>query len=184
MAEDEDKKDDDKEAKPAGNKKLIIILAVVFSLLTITSVALVVVFMGSDDEAPTEEVAEEGEDGKKKKKEEPKEDFEVDLKNISYFELEPIVVNFKQGNRGRFLQVKITLMVRNEKFLEAVKLHDPWIRNDLIGLFSRQSYKAVQSFEGKEKLREQALVVVRKIMKQETGHDGVEQVLFTSFIME
>ena len=60
----------------------------------------------------------------------------------------------------------------------------PAIRNNLVLLFSSQSYERVSTLEGKEALREEALGVVQEVLEQETGDPGVEAVYFTSLVMQ
>jgi flagellar FliL protein len=59
------------------------------------------------------------------------------------------------------------------------------VRNDLLLLLGNQHYETISSREGKEKLREQALEAVRKVVKNAGGKgDLVEAVYFTSFVMQ
>ena len=60
----------------------------------------------------------------------------------------------------------------------------PVIRNNLVMLFSSQTYKALMTVQGKEKLREQALREIQKVMEKETGEKVVDNVYFTSFVMQ
>jgi flagellar FliL protein len=59
------------------------------------------------------------------------------------------------------------------------------IRNDLLMLFSSQSYETISSREGKEAMRSQALKTVADIVTKEGGDASkVEQMYFTSFVMQ
>ena len=60
----------------------------------------------------------------------------------------------------------------------------PVIRNNLVLLFSKQEYEALIPLEGKEKLREQALGEIRTIVGTELADATVEDLLFTSFVMQ
>ena len=102
-----------------------------------------------------------------------------------YVALDPaFVVNFADGGKARFLQVTVEVMTRHKEVEEQVKNHMPVIRNNLVLLFSSQSYDTVSTLEGKEALREEALGVIQKIMEEETGDPGIEAVYFTSFVMQ
>ena len=79
---------------------------------------------------------------------------------------------------------KLALLSRARNLLEAIKTHTPMIRNNLIMLFSRQHYADLIAPEGKEKLRAEALAEVQKVMQKETGEPVVEEVFFTSFVMQ
>jgi flagellar FliL protein len=102
-----------------------------------------------------------------------------------YIPLDPaFVVNFAEGSKARFLQVTVEVMTRNPQVEEHIRTHMPVIRNNLVLLFSSQTYEGVSTLEGKEVLREEALTVIQKILEEETGDPGIEAVYFTSFVMQ
>lgn len=102
-----------------------------------------------------------------------------------YIPIDPaFVVNFASQGKARFLQVTVEVMTREPEVPEKIKLHMPVIRNNLMLLFSNQTYDKVSTLEGKEALREEALTVVQEILETETGDPGVEAVYFTSFVMQ
>lgn len=102
-----------------------------------------------------------------------------------YHELHPnFVVNFQNPNKARFLQVSVQVMARSGDTIDATKQHMPAIRNSLVMLFSSQDAQDLRSREGKEKLREEVLAEVRNVLEEQTGEAGVEQVYFTSFVMQ
>ncbi len=97
---------------------------------------------------------------------------------------EKFIVNYDVRGRQRFLQVEVTLMLRDNGVIPVIELHMPRVRNDLIMLLSGQVFEDLQTPEGKELLRQDALSRVQDILEQEIGKPGVEQVLFTSFVMQ
>ncbi len=102
-----------------------------------------------------------------------------------YYALQPaFVANFDVRGRQRFLQVEVTLMFRDSRLVPEIELHMPAIRNSLVMLFAGQIYEDLQTPEGKELLRQQALMAVQAVLEQEAGRVGIEQVLFTSFVMQ
>jgi flagellar protein FliL len=96
----------------------------------------------------------------------------------------PFVVNFKDEQSMRFLQVGVSLMSHDAAALAAAKEADPVIRNALVMLFSSQDYTILSDAAGKQKLQAQALDAVRKILEQRLGRPGVEALYFTSFVMQ
>jgi len=97
----------------------------------------------------------------------------------------PFVVNFESGSLVRFLQVALQVMTRDAHTAEALKQHDPVIRNDLLLLLGNQKYETISTRQGKEDLQNQALEAVRKVIKANGGQpESVESVLFTSFVMQ
>lgn len=97
----------------------------------------------------------------------------------------PFVVNFEAEQLVRFLQVTVQVMSRDPETVEIVKANDPVVRNDLLLLLGGQHYQTISTREGKEKLRDQALEAVRRVVKNANGKpERVEAVYFTSFVMQ
>jgi flagellar FliL protein len=97
----------------------------------------------------------------------------------------PFVVNFEAEQLVRFLQVTVQVMSRDPATIDLIKANDPIVRNDLLLLLGNQNYATISSREGKEKLRQQALEAVRKVVSNAGGKAGkVEAIYFTSFVMQ
>lgn len=102
-----------------------------------------------------------------------------------YFPLKPaIVVNFESRGRVRFLQASVTVMARDPFIIDGVQEHLPLIRNRLVLMFGGEIYEELQTDEGRELLRQKAREAIDEILRQEIGKTGIEQVLFTSFVMQ
>lgn len=167
---------------PRSRSKLFIIIGGVVLLLGVSGAAtLALTGVLSGDSAPAaEETGSEGKSasssaGKPGKIKAP----------LSYVPLDPpFVVNFSSDTDIRFLQVSVELGTRDLAVADSIKEHRPAIRNSLVMLFSSQDPYALNTREGKEKLRDETLSEVQKVLKQETGSPGVENVFFTSFVMQ
>ena len=131
-----------------------------------------------------------GPDGKFTIKQEPKaaadeHKAEGAGKPAQYFSFDPpLVVNFDDTQAVRFLQLQIDVMARDEKAIEAVKQNSPAIRNNLLMLMNNRDYKTLMTREGKEGLRQECLKEVQKILKKETGSTGIEDLYFSSFVVQ
>ncbi|NDY97144.1 flagellar basal body-associated FliL family protein [Wenzhouxiangella limi] len=102
-----------------------------------------------------------------------------------YYGMDPAFVNNLSGTGGRrFMQVNVQLMARDPEVIAAVERHEPVIRNDLIMLFSDQTLESVDTTEGKEALRRDSLETVREILGDNDEPDEVEELFFTSFIVQ
>lgn len=102
-----------------------------------------------------------------------------------YFAIEPaLVVNFEQASRVRYLQVKLEVMARDKAALDAVQQHMPVIRNNLNLLFSQQDPAVLATREGKETLQQQAVAEIQQVLAAQGATATVEQVYFTSFVMQ
>ncbi len=114
-----------------------------------------------------------------------------------YYEMTPnFTINFNVNGRQRYLQAAITLMYREPLLEPLLELHMPAIRNGLVMLLSAKNFDELQTNEGKEVLRTEALEIIQGQLKKEqealaaSGKSeevptaNVEQVLFTNFVMQ
>lgn len=158
---------DENAENASGGKKKIILLVVGVLVLVGASVGGTIFFLGGGEQQAAQEVVEEP------------------PKKAHYFSLDPpFVVNFPGGGRGRFLQITLDAMTYDETVVDAVRTHMPVLRNNLILLFSEQDASNLITPEGKEALRIATLDSMQKVIEKETGAKGVENVYFTSFVMQ
>ena len=109
----------------------------------------------------------------------------AEAKPAVYFAFDPpLIVNFDDGQAVRFLQLQIEVLARDPKVVDAVKLHSPVIRNNLLMLMNGRDYRTLMNREGKEALRQECLKEVQRILAKETGKPGIEDLFFTSFVVQ
>lgn len=162
---DDDKKEGQDEEKPKSKMMLIIIIVLVVLLLGGGAAAFLMMSGGEE-----EVVAESSEP--------------VQQPAI-YFDFKPpFVVNFQWKGRQRYVQISLSMMTRSESVIETLQKHMPLVRNNLVMIFGAQEFEILRTPEGKEALRQSILEELQKIMTDETGEPGVEQVLFTNFVMQ
>ncbi len=102
-----------------------------------------------------------------------------------YIELKPaFVTNYGSSGAIHFLKADVTLRVPDPLMTAAVMRHMPQIRHTLVMLLSRQQEGDIATMEGKERLRVEALAAVRGVIEAEEGKPGVEDLLFTGFILQ
>ncbi|WNF54081.1 flagellar basal body-associated protein FliL [Pseudomonas sp. SG20052] len=94
------------------------------------------------------------------------------------------VANYNVSGRQRYMQVSITLQGRNQVDLEALKVHMPVIRNNLVMLFSGQDFATLATPVGQEMLRQKATASVQEVAQKELGKVVIEQLLFTNFVLQ
>lgn len=177
MADEDENSEAAAAPKGGGKKKLIILGSILLTLIILSIVGTIValnMFSGAEDEMLEAELVEE-----------KAPEAQQARKPAVYYPLKPpIIVNFQARGRQRFLQADITLMMRDEMVVQAIETHMPMLRNALVLLFSGQVYEDLQTAEGKERLREESLAELQRLLQQEIGKPGVEQVLFTNFVMQ
>jgi len=174
----------------AGNKKLIIIIAAAAALL-IGGAAVAYFMLAGDSDKDSDPVADseitEVTDGKISSDDgKPVEAVPEPEKGDAIYigVAEPFLVNIKSGKRTRMMQIKIQFMVRSKEAEDAVKLHMPLIRNNLLDFFSSADAKEVATREGRSALKDGALKIAQQVVKEQAGFDAVEMILFTGFVIQ
>jgi flagellar FliL protein len=183
---DEEEKTESEEKPKSSKKKLIIfiVLAIVLIGVSVGGTLMAIKFLSPETEP--EVVQELDEDGNPIEEVVEEEVVEEEIKGPAiYFPLRPaLIVNYDVRGRQRFLKAEISIMTRDEEVITAAEIHMPMIRNNLILLFSGQTYDELQTDEGRELLKQDSLTELQKIMEQEIGKPGVEKLLFTNFVMQ
>ena len=82
------------------------------------------------------------------------------------------------------MQVTLQVAARDALVIDRVKEHTPAIRNGLVMLYSSQDPIVLNTRAGKEALLQQSLEEINKVLKEQSGSAGVENVFFTSFVMQ
>ena len=163
------------------NKMMLIIIIVVVVLLVGGGAAFFL--MGSsDDSMPqegTEQMMDEGSGGAANN------DIGVKAGTALYIAMpRPFVFNVPGSSRDRLVEIKVQLMVRGTDNEEKVKMHIPLVEGALLGVFSTANADDLITEAGKIAIRDNALKEVQKKMQEVSGKQMVEQVLFTSFVMQ
>lgn len=193
---DKDKEEEGEGKTPKKKGKLLKIIVIVVSVLVLLggTVGGTMYFTGafthdegnaaaeSTDTADT--ANNEGDAASKDKK--GKKGSKKKAKSVpNYYAFDPaFIVNFVENNQIRYLQITMEIMTRDETVIEDIKTHMPVIRNNLVLVFSNQTYDTLSTAAGKQKMRDEALAEIQQILKNETGKAGVEAVYFTSFVMQ
>lgn len=102
-----------------------------------------------------------------------------------YYEMnKPLTVNFPDNSSIQLAQISVSLLVAGEESVEAVKKHEPMIRNNLLMMLAAQNVDNLITREEKEKLRAAMLQEVTTVLKKMTGKSQVKELFFTSFVMQ
>ena len=102
-----------------------------------------------------------------------------------YYELHPdFVVLFRDAKTAHYIKASVQVMTRSEEIIEAIKLHNPVIRNAVIMILSAQDSEHLSTREGMEELRAGILTGIQKVLTEQTGNPGIEDVYFSNFIMQ
>lgn len=145
------------------------LFAVVILLLVGSLVAPVISAQDEVEEAP----AEAGEEGEASG-------------SAIYLPIKPaFVVNYGGPGKLRYIKAEVAVRVDSSAAANAIRHHLPYIRNNLVMLFASQTDASVDSQAGKEALRQDALMEIRKIVLEEDGLEaGVIDVFFNTLIVQ
>lgn len=102
----------------------------------------------------------------------------------AYVNLVPALVgNYGAGAKLKYYKADIALRVKAENVTRA-QYHEPLIRDTLIQLFAQQTDEDMGSNEGKEAMRQAALLQVQNALKEEEGEILVDDLLFNNLIVQ
>ncbi|WP_353406210.1 flagellar basal body-associated FliL family protein [Pseudoteredinibacter isoporae] len=103
-----------------------------------------------------------------------------------YVPLQPaFVLNYGGQGRLKYLRAEISVRVDSIHVANSIRHHLPYIRNNLVMLFSRQTEEAINSLDGREAMRKKALAEVRRILlNEDKTKKGVEDLFFTNFVVQ
>lgn len=105
---------------------------------------------------------------------------------LNYIELQSFVTNFGEVQTGplRFMKADVTLHLADGGSRIDVEKHKAHIRNDLIFLFKQQKEPDLATVEAQTLLAQKALRAVQQVLVDETGHPQVDDLFFTSLVIQ
>lgn len=104
-----------------------------------------------------------------------------------YYQIEePFILNFQTQSQQKvqYLQIKVALMSHDTAAISNAESNLPMIQDALRTLFSQQSYDTVSSLDGRQQLQQQALTQINALLEKETSKGQLDQLYFTSFILQ
>lgn len=104
-----------------------------------------------------------------------------------YYDLKPsFVANFgdEDTKRLKFIKADVSVRAFSGEAIQAVMDHDALIRHQIVMTLSIQSETTLATSEGQEALRKQILEKVKAVLKEESGKEQIDDLLFTSFVVQ
>ena len=96
----------------------------------------------------------------------------------------PFVVNYGGRGRLRYLKAELSVRVASASGANSIRHHMPYIRNQIILLFSKQSEQTLDTQEGKEMLRQEALQAIHEILEEEDGESELVDLYFNQLVLQ
>lgn len=151
--------------------KVIGILVVIMAVGL--SVGATLFFLSGTEARDASPVAAEGESG-----------ASSDSAPALYYRFEkPFITTVAQEGKSRYLQVFVALVARDATSEAALGTHSPLLRSRLLTLFGSGNFLTLQSEEGRQALKSEALILVNEVLEAE-GAPPIERVLFTNFVLQ
>jgi flagellar FliL protein len=101
-----------------------------------------------------------------------------------FLPMETFTVNLQSEGIEQFLQVGFTLELPNQEQVDLLKLYMPHVRSRLLLLLSSKKAAEILSVEGKKKLSDEIIVLLKQPFTPQGPAVNVTSVLFTSFVVQ
>lgn len=106
------------------------------------------------------------------------------LRPTTFVELDIFTVNLQPEENNQYLQVGLTVKVRETEVVQEIAKQMPTIRNHILMLLSSKKAAEIASIAGKQRLGQEIAEEIRQTMDKEEWQDDIHEVLFTSFVIQ
>ena len=103
--------------------------------------------------------------------------------DIGYYALKPSIVSNLSGG-PKYIRCDIQLMTEQAAEIPKIELHSPALRHAILMLIAGQDGKQLQTREGKEGLRKEALQAMQAQLEELTGQAIVNDLYFTAYYVK
>jgi len=103
-----------------------------------------------------------------------------------YVELKPaFVTNFGTSSKKlKYVKAEISLRVPSSQAADAIEMHKALVRHEIVMLLSAQAENVMTAPGGQETVRQAVLSAVQAVIEEETGAQQIDDLLFTSFVLQ
>ncbi len=112
------------------------------------------------------------------------EEAEIPVEKLYFDMSKPIVIDFPKGSPVQHGRITISMLVEGAETIAVLKKNEPMIQNNLLMMIGAQDGSVLNTREGKEMLRKAILDNVTAVLKKMAEHGYVEEIFFTSFVMQ
>lgn len=174
------------EGKKSSKKMILVIVAVVLVLAGVGGGAYF--FMNKSADAGHKEEGD-AKHGKEEHKEEAAHEEDAGHEKVAepdiYYDLPtPLLVNFPAGSGAKVIRISLTILTQGEASVEAMKKHEPMIRNNLLMAISAIGAEKAKTLAGKQELKAMMQAEIGKVLEKMAGKNTVKDVYFTEFVMQ
>lgn len=105
-------------------------------------------------------------------------------KPTKFMELDIFTVNLQPEDNNQYLQVGLTVKVRETEVVQEITKQMPDIRNRILMLLSSKKATDIAGIQGKQLLSQQIVEEIKQSLGSEDLQEDVREVLFTSFVIQ
>ena len=102
----------------------------------------------------------------------------------AFKELDVFTVNLQPEERSQYLQLGLTVKIRDTNVAEEIDHKMPEIRNRILLLLTSKTANDISTLIGKQLLSSELAEEIRKSMDSEILREEILEVLFTSFVIQ
>ncbi|WOG29102.1 flagellar basal body-associated FliL family protein [Endozoicomonas sp. 8E] len=168
----DEKESSDSENKNSGHGKLLIIIIILLVLLLAGGGAFVAMTMMNPPQQQEQQ-----------QQQQPQPQAAA-LGPPSFMVLEPFIITLKSDARPRYMQIKQSLMVRDETVIATLEAYRPLIRNEVINYLGSLSFEEVKAGGVTEIIRAETLARVNALLDKERVGARVEDCLITDLVIQ
>lgn len=102
----------------------------------------------------------------------------------TYFQLQqPFTSNMVDSDA--FAQISVAVSTYYDmRVVDAIKTHEMAIRSQVLMMLAEQPQQMLDTPQGKQQLQKKIRAIINDVLKQKTGYGGVDNVYFTSFVIQ
>ncbi len=153
-------------SSPNKKKKILLIVIIAAVVVVLGGAGAVFLLMGGEPEAGQQAEEEHAEEEQ----------------HFVYEKLETFTVNL--ADQESYLQTEISLKVADPAVQEKLKLRMPEVRDALLRLLSSKTAEELATPDGKDELSREVRKEINALIGAKKADQGVQGVLFTSFIIQ
>ncbi|WP_213607588.1 flagellar basal body-associated protein FliL [Pseudoalteromonas sp.] len=104
---------------------------------------------------------------------------------VGYFGFEPDIITNYIGSSNKkmgYVRVTVDLMVNKTSDIAIVEHHTPLLRDALVEILSKEPENKIKSLTGREQIRVKSTEKLKSLLKEETGHEIIRDLLFTKYL--
>ncbi|MBT2153317.1 flagellar basal body-associated protein FliL [Pseudoalteromonas tetraodonis] len=104
---------------------------------------------------------------------------------VGYFGFEPdIITNYigPSSKKMGYVRVTVDLMLNKTSDIAIVEHHTPLLRDALVEILSKEHENKIKSLTGREQIRLKSAEKLKSLLKEETGHEIIHDLLFTKYL--